>query len=88
MNNLNKETIYLAGLLEASSDAIFSRGNEGKIISWNKGAEKLFGLSKIEAIGNSCYELGLFNFSEEDINLIINNINVSSESAYYSVCYS
>lgn len=42
---------YLASITEYSADAIIGTNEEGIIVSWNFGAEKVFGFSKDEAIG-------------------------------------
>ena len=47
----------LAGIVESSTDAIISQNINGKVFSWNGAAEKMFGLSAAEAIGNSLAEL-------------------------------
>ena len=41
----------LAASIEASDDAIVSKNLDGLILSWNGGAERLFGYSAAEAIG-------------------------------------
>jgi PAS domain S-box-containing protein len=42
---------FLASIVESSKDAIIGRTPEGIIVSWNQGAENLFGYSAQEIIG-------------------------------------
>jgi PAS domain S-box-containing protein len=43
---------YLESIIENSADAIVTTDLEGVITSWNQGAEKTFGFSESEAMGN------------------------------------
>jgi PAS domain S-box-containing protein len=43
----------LSGIVRSSSDAIIGKSLDGVITSWNKGAEKVFGFTEQEAVGQS-----------------------------------
>lgn len=53
---------YLAGLIEQTSDAIISIDDQSKIITWNKGAELLYGFTRLEATGRT-----LQQFTQADL---------------------
>jgi two-component system sensor histidine kinase UhpB len=46
-----RTTARLAAIVETATVAIFTRTLEGKILSWNPGAEKMFGHTAAEAVG-------------------------------------
>lgn len=47
----DKTTLRLATLVRDSNDAVIIRNGKGRIISWNRGAEEIYGYSKAEALG-------------------------------------
>ena len=51
LKHAQHETAVLAAIVNASQDAIINVSPEGTVISWNQGAEKLYGYTAAEAIG-------------------------------------
>jgi PAS domain S-box-containing protein len=49
--DLIDEELSLRALVDASDDAIIGKTIDGTIISWNKGAEKIYGYKAEEIIG-------------------------------------
>ena len=60
----------LAAIVESSEDAIISTDLAGKITSWNRGAERLFGYSAAEMIEQSVFRLVPDYQQEEDAVLL------------------
>jgi PAS domain S-box-containing protein len=47
----NHPALHLAAIIESSEDAIVSKDLEGRILTWNAGAERIYGYPAAEAIG-------------------------------------
>ena len=57
LKRIEEEMFTLAAIVESSDDAIFSRMLDGIVLSWNKGAERLYGYSATEMIGQPIHTL-------------------------------
>ena len=73
------ELKYLASIIENSYDAILSINTDGVITSWNKGAERLFGWKKEEAIGMHISKL-LPDGYEREFDYILKKIKNGSQN--------
>jgi PAS domain S-box-containing protein len=57
---------YAADVLESVSEAIISTDLEGRIQSWNKGAEETYGYTSSEAVGQTVTNLLQTEFTDEN----------------------
>jgi len=64
---------YLATVVEQSNDAIYIHDNEGKIISWNGGAAKIYGYTENEALKMKIWNI-IPEHMQPEIEKIVNSI--------------
>ncbi|HEY1056087.1 MAG TPA: PAS domain S-box protein, partial [Emticicia sp.] len=64
-----EQQTLLVSIINSSDDAIVSINADKNILSWNKGAEKMFGYNDKEVIGKSIYQIVPTNryYEEEEI---------------------
>ncbi|GGH04630.1 hypothetical protein GCM10007422_20290 [Pedobacter zeae] len=72
----------LAAIVESSDDAIISKTLEGIIITWNKGAEHIFGYTESEAVGRHISILIPHNRLDEE-DRIISSIRSGKKIDHY-----
>ncbi|HEY4951740.1 MAG TPA: PAS domain S-box protein [Candidatus Acidoferrales bacterium] len=66
----DKAISLLASIIDSSDDAIVSKTLAGVITSWNAGAERLFGFTAEEAIGQSISMIIPFDRRDEEITIL------------------
>ncbi len=62
--------IRMAAIIESSNDAIIGKTFEGIVTSWNPAAERLFGYSEVEMLGNSILKIVSEDNHEEEMRLV------------------
>ncbi len=67
---IRKTKEYLENLVERAGDAIFTLDRSHAIVSWNRGAERIFHRSKAEVVGSTFYEF----VQEESVSSLRNHI--------------
>ena len=53
LNKIQQPEALLAAIIDSTDDAVIGKNLEGEILSWNKGAEIMYGYSAEEAIGKN-----------------------------------
>ena len=69
-----KKISYLANIVEVAGDAIMSGDMNLNIVTWNKGAEEMYGYTKEEAIGKKYHHLLKSKLSDADRKEIIEKV--------------
>ncbi len=67
---IEKANAELAAIVECAGNAIISQDLAGNVLTWNRGAERIYGFSSAEMIGNSMAMLIPSGRVEEDLALM------------------
>jgi diguanylate cyclase (GGDEF)-like protein/PAS domain S-box-containing protein len=73
---------FLAAIVDSSDDAIIGKDLEGRILSWNHGAERLYGYGAAEMVGTSITRL-VPEECENDVPSILAKIRRDEQVANY-----
>ncbi|MBI3324150.1 MAG: PAS domain S-box protein [Candidatus Omnitrophica bacterium] len=76
------EHAHLAAIIDASEDAIISTSLDGTILSWNRGAERLYGYSAKEAVGRSI-SLIVPDAQQDEERTLLERIRRGEQSEHY-----
>jgi PAS domain S-box-containing protein len=72
----------LAAIVESSVDAVVSKHLDGTVVSWNRAAERIFGYSAEEMVGNSIYRLIPVDLHGEESD-ILSRVGRGEQIAHY-----
>ncbi len=75
--------LRLAAIVDSSDEAILSKDLAGTIMSWNRGAERLFGFSEAEVLGKNIRAFFVPKSRQEDENRILDEIAQGRQVARY-----
>lgn len=67
---LSKYKQYLAAIVESSDDAIVSKTLDGIVTSWNKGAERIFGYTADEMVGQPLLKIFPPDRADEETHIL------------------
>ena len=76
------DRLRLAAVVESSDDAIVSKDLDGTIRTWNRAAERIFGYTAAEMVGNSVFRLIPPELHEEEHTLLA-RIRAGEHIAHY-----
>jgi len=70
LKHAEEKSAVLSAIVESTDDAILSKSLGGIITSWNSSAERIFGYTSSEMIGNSIFKIIPAHLYEEEPNII------------------
>ena len=76
------ERAFLAAIIDSTDDAIIGKELDGTIVSWNRGAERLYGYKAAEMVGTPITRLVPTGF-ENDVPAILAKIVRDEQIANY-----
>lgn len=85
-NRLETTRSLLAAIVESSDDAIVSMTLDGLITSWNRGAEKMFGYTAAEMIGQPVTHLLPADIADEESDILARIHHNARVEHYETVC--
>ncbi len=77
---------FLASIVEQSDDAIITGGLDDVILTWNPGAERLFGYTAAEALGRKARDLYLRELPESEYQRVLARIRGARPVRFESRC--
>ena len=85
LKNAERNRNFLSALIENTSDAIISSSQNLDILSWNKGAEKMYGFSESEVLGKNYIEILKINSTQQDIETLWSNLDIKGKWAVEAI---
>ncbi len=76
------ERAFLAAIVDSSDDAIIGKTLEGIVLSWNRGAERLYGYSSAEMVGQPIERL-VPDVIESDVPMILEKVRRNERVEHY-----
>ena len=87
LKNAETNRNFLSALIENTSDAIISSSPNLDILSWNKGAEKMYGFSELEVLGKNYIDVLKINSTQQDIETLWSNLNNTEKWTIEAIHY-
>ncbi|MDW8802817.1 PAS domain S-box protein [Clostridium sp. A1-XYC3] len=83
-NDCMKKALQLSSIVNSSEDSIIATTLEGKIISWNKASEKIYGYTERKMLGKEISALDIWG-SKERLSELLDTISLGKEIKSHEV---